>query len=209
MTDGSPPTVDDAEVPKRLSPINARGRRVFLRAIAPSDYEQLYEYELQPEMVPLYRHRGATPSPEAFSSSLWSGVTAQFAIASVRSGSLLGVAAFYSYDQRNGHGKLAGTLLPQARLRGWPVEGFALFLNYVFAAFPVRKVYGETPAPIASFFLSALGGVASVEGRLRGHEFFLGDYADSLIIAIEREEWLSSRVSRALLTPREPHGESE
>lgn len=51
---------DTADVPILV------GKVVRLRAVEPRDYEILRRIELSGAMIRTYRHRGATPSPEAY-----------------------------------------------------------------------------------------------------------------------------------------------
>lgn len=173
-----------------------KGRRVYLRAISTEDYDWLYQLEASPERLPWYRHAGVSPPPERFADSLWAGVIAQFAIASRATDTPIGVVAAYRYDARNGHARLAGVLRPDFERRGWPLEGFSLFLDYVFETFPIRKLYGEVAAPNAEAFRSSFGSTCVQEGTLKGHQYMMGSYVDTHVVAIWRETWLQRASQR-------------
>lgn len=169
------------------------GRRVALRPLVLADYENLRLIELSNTLLGGYRHRGQTPSPENYANRLWAGVVAQFIIVSKANSQPIGAVACFDPDYRNGHAELGGMVFPSLKNAAWPLEGVRLFVDYLFHAFPFRKLYGHSLAPVADQFASAFGAVAKVEGRLSDHEYLNGEYVDMVIFALSRDAWFSDR----------------
>lgn len=67
-------------------------------------------------------------------------------------------------------------------------EGMALFLSYLFANFPYRKVYAEVPESNMSLFWNDF---AQVEGTLKEYLFHNGHFADMHLVSILREQWIT------------------
>jgi RimJ/RimL family protein N-acetyltransferase len=172
------------------------GRRVLLRTIRPIDYDRLYELEMGNERSVLYRHRGSSVAPEAYGSTLWTGVVSQFVVAPVdHPQDVLGLVACYSGDFRNGHARLAMVIDPARRELGWPLEASNLFIDYLFVTFPFRKLYGDVLefGHVAQTFGRR---VTREEARLRAHEYHAGQYWDRVTYALYREEWFRSQAEQ-------------
>lgn len=169
------------------------GRRVFLRAVSPADYELIRIVESSGDNLVLYRHKGTTPSPEEFVARLWAGVAAQFMVCQKSTGQPVGLVAAYGLDLRNEHANIASIVFPDHLGLGWPLEGIELFIDYMFETFRLRKLYGETSSAIMQSFPSAMGDVGREEGRLVDHEYVKGELVDKVIVAIHRVDWENRR----------------
>lgn len=169
------------------------GTRVALRVISGADYEFIRRLEYHPNHIVTYRQRGVTVSPEQHALSLWQGVLVQFMICDRRNGKPLGLVAAFNYDARNSHVHFAVVLVPEASRKGWPLEGVALFIDYLFQTFPLRKLYSEVLEFNVRQFGSALSVIFEEEGRLREHEYYDGRYWDRLILSISRKGWRAFR----------------
>lgn len=187
--------------PERTSVGSARlsARSVRLKPIERSDYEMLYRAELSEALISRWRHRGATPSPEAWSQNLWLGVLSQFLIVSTRQQeeAVLGMVACIQADAANGHAQLAA-----ASFTGEPgievVEGAALFISYVFHNWNFVKLYMDVPGYNLSQIESGLKHVFHEEGRLKGHVFKYGQAWDLHILAVYRDHWKAFGEARGL-----------
>lgn len=115
------------------------GRWVLLRPLVPEDYPRLYLAEAQPESAPHMRSRGRTVAPEEYSQTLWTDVLAQYSIVRKDNLALAGLATAYAPDFRNQVCHIAGLVVPKFRMSAWPLEGFRLFIDYVFRTFPFPK----------------------------------------------------------------------
>jgi hypothetical protein len=164
-------------------------RHVFLRPITHGDYESLMLAELSPELGPRWRHRGGTPSPEAFAQTLFAGVLAQFLVVDREHGRPIGLVSVYHPDPINQHAYIALARLPGSSPRTRVIEGMLLFLDYVFECWPFRKLYAEALEFNFDQFSSGSGRMFDVEARLPERAFFASRMWDQFIIAITRESW--------------------
>lgn len=176
-------------LPQELRGPSLRGHRVSLQPVRAQDYEMLRMLELSEDLVPIWRHQGATPSPERWVESLWTGVLAQFIVVDIARKHPLGIVNVYSADFRHGHAYIAASKFDLQRRSTLFLEGFALFVDYVFAVWNFRKLYMETSERNIGQFASAIGPILCEEGRLREHLFFDGRYWDVLHLALYRNTW--------------------
>ena len=165
-----------------------RGRRTQLRLISEADYEYLYFLSLDPEIGHRWRHRGETPSPEAFVRMLWHNVLVQFLITD-KEGAPIGHAFAYDANQRDGHASIAILVDGGHRGQGWTLESMTLFVNYVFAVWNFRKLYFDSIDFNYQSFASGAGRYFREEGCLRDHTFYDGKYVDKYILALYRDDW--------------------
>lgn len=173
------------------------GRRTRLQPVRVSDYDFLYDLEAQ---LQFWRFHGSTPSPEAFVQSLWSGVLANFIVASA-SGDAVGLVTAYSPDQANGHALIAVAAHP-SQPPGSLAEGIVLFVNYCFSTWPLRKLYAEAVEYNLHSFRTVADRYCVEEGRLRDHYFLQGRYWDKVTLALYREAW--DAVSADLIRHTQP-----
>lgn len=165
--------------------------RVRLLPVATADYEALRLLELGDGLGPRWRHRGATPTLQAFTESMSAGVLAQFLVVDAAHPSTpVGIVTCYGPDHANGHAYFAAARLGDGASAAF-IEGAALFVDYVFACWPFRKLYLETAEFNAPQFLRGLGPMVREEGRLSDHIFANGRHWDQLILAMRREAWSS------------------
>lgn len=163
-----------------------QGRRVALVPLTGINPGEALEMYTQGENLVRFRLRGATPSPEAFGRLLWERVLCQFGV--VQDGRVVGIVSAFEADMRNRHVHVAVVTRDDAP-KGAGMEGLVLLFDHLFAQFDLRKVYAEVLEPNSAAFLSGLGRLAAVEGRLVEHEFLGGRYHDLLVIAVTRARW--------------------
>lgn len=176
-----------------------KGEYVGLRPIVGADYDLIFAWETSPEALLVYRHRGDTVAPEQFAERLWSGVVAQFMIYALRDSMSLGLCAAYGADFRNGHIQIASLLAPEYRDRGWPLEGVVLFIEYLFHAYPVGKIYAEALEINAKTFGHGISAAFDLEGRLVGHDYIGGRHVDRLLFALHRDRYFEWRNETSVL----------
>jgi RimJ/RimL family protein N-acetyltransferase len=164
-------------------------RRVRLRPVTPNDYAYLYTLLTDDEIAYRWRYRGATPSPDALAQSLWQGTLAHFVIERRATNQMIGYASAFDANERNGWCHLGLVLDPGLHGSGWSLEAGALFVDYLFRVFAMRKLYGEVLEPAYADFASGAGRVFRVEGRFGRHEFYAGRYWDLIILAVYRDDW--------------------
>lgn len=193
-TPSTPPRTGDVTQPtprQMAGDPTLTGRRVALRPIKPSDYEFLYSISTAPENLVRWRYRGATPSSEAFTRSLWQGVLTQFVITRAGEAEPLGLIVAYNADLRNQTVYAAVMLAPSLEKQGWVLDATALFLVFLFQTWPFRKIYYEMLEFNYARIASGEGRHFCIEGRLREHEFHDGRYWDFFTLAVYREGYLS------------------
>lgn len=169
------------------------GTSVRLRQLEPPDYPFLRQLELRPPFGVLYRHRGLTPGPESYAQSLWAGVLCQFMVVTKDRGHPVGAVAAFSNDYRNGICKVATIIDPSREPGSAGIEGMRLFVDYLFAVFPVRKVMADVIEFNWPQLASGAGRLFQLEGVLRDHEYHDGRYWDVRLLAIHRARWTSWR----------------
>lgn len=178
---------DDAEESRRGDP-GLRGRRVSLRPVLARDYEALLLHEVSDPLSVRWRLRGRTPAPEGYSQTLWAGVLTQFLVVANRDGRPVGLVTLYNVDLQNAHGYIAVVALDRSRSLA-VVEGLLIFIEYVFAAWPLRKLCAESPEFNYATFSSGAGDIFVEEGRQREQVYYRGGYWDLILIAIFRSRW--------------------
>jgi RimJ/RimL family protein N-acetyltransferase len=167
-----------------------RGQLVRLRPLFQTDYEALYRIALDERVGYRWRHRGTTPSPEAFVRGLWERVLVQFVIERVEDAAVLGLVSAYDVHPA-GFAYLAVLTRADAVGTGWAWEAVSLLVGYVFANWPLRRLYAEALEFNYATFASGAGTYFEELGRLREHEFALGRYWDMVILGLDRERWTS------------------
>ena len=165
------------------------GAHVFLRPVDARDYELLRAVELSPEPGIRWRWRGATPSPEHWVGRLWDGVLAQFIVVGRKHGQPLGLVMAHRVDFQDGHVYIGALSFGDTRPSPAFVLGVAIFVEYLFSCWNLRKLYLETPEYNLDQFRSGIGTLFEVEARLREHFFLGGRYWDFLTLAMYRRAW--------------------
>lgn len=189
---------DVGEIPPLKVP-SLDGRHVFLKAVTPEDYGFLQLVETSSELGPRWRYRGATPSPEQWAQGTWGGVLAQFLVLGRQEGRPVGIVSAFQPSFQDGHAHIAAAKFDLRRRSPLMMLGFAVFVQYVFACWNLRKLYMELPAYNFEQFASGEGRFFTVEGRFRDHFFLAGRYWDQLHLAIHRDQWREhgERLARA------------
>lgn len=170
-------------------PPSLQGRDVFLRPVVPEDYRFLHSVELGSELGPRWRFRGATPSPEQWGQVTWSSTLAQFLVVGRQSTKPLGIAAAHQANFQDGYAYMSAAGFEPSRRSPAMMIGLAIFLNYVFACWNLRKLYMEVPEYNYARFASVAERYGQLEGRLRDHLYFNGRYWDQLTLAVYRDNW--------------------
>lgn len=163
------------------------GVEYYLRPVVPGDYETLRMIELHPETIHTYRHYGRTPSSEAFVAGL-QGVELSFSLCRKRDHQVSGSAIAYSADYRNGHIWVSCIAAPEHRGPG-ALNAFQLFLDYVFAMWPFRKIYFDVLDVNRHALASLVGYMWQTEAHFRDDVYVLGELQDRFVFAVWRETW--------------------
>lgn len=186
---------DEAAIPptpQEFRPALLSGKRVRLRAITPNDYGFLSALATSPAGLVRWRHRGSTPSPEAFARALWSNVLTQFLVISQDDERPLGVNVAYNPSLANGRCYIAAQSKEDAR-SGEVMEGLALFVDFLFQNWNLRKLYTEALDFNIEQFRSAYGSFLTVEGVFTEWEYYDGRYCDMVTASVTRTRWQELR----------------
>lgn len=166
---------------------------VHLRPVEPADYAALRRFELDLTLGPRWRHRGSTPSPEAFVQSLWNGALAVYLVQGGHRPDPLGLVTAYGQDLQSGFAWVAAARFDPDDHPAPFLLGLQAFTDHLFATWPLRKLYAEVLAPNLAPFASAAGSLFEEEGVLRDHAYVEGRYVDQHLLALTRERWLRAR----------------
>lgn len=179
-------------------PIDAKlaGRYVRLRAIEASDYGDLRRAETASELAFRWRLAGQSIPPEQYPSSLWNGVLAAFIYESITPSPGYGIINAYGADPRHGFAYVAAGALRSfggsLRSAVCSCEAIALFIDYLFAGWNLRKLYfdvAEFNAPQFASFLDR----CEREAALSRHLYLDGRFWDLYSFALWRDQWPSLR----------------
>lgn len=170
---------------------------VRLRALGPQDLDWLRAAETGEFLAFRWRLHGAHPSPPDYVDQLWRGTLALFV--AEKAGTPIGVLSAYQADHRNGHCRVAAARLGlDGSMDTSFMAAVGLFLEYLFAGWPFRKLYLETPEYNLSQFASAVDrGIFRVEARLEEFIFLADKYWDVLFLAVDRDMWSAFKATPA------------
>lgn len=166
------------------------GSRVRLRSLEPTDIEWLRRLELNPSGLGLsWRYRGSTPDSQTYLQQLWTGVLVQFGIVRPPDDHIVGTVAAYNADLRNGTAWLAVSTDPSARAPiGTGMRAVVLFVDWLFAEYPIRKLYCDVTTTTLSQF-AVVRRYAEVEAVLSNDARTANGYEDRLYLAIYADSW--------------------
>lgn len=181
--------VDEAARPgaMRDAPPPAGGARLAKYSLLPVANDQLpalYRLAVDNEVGYRWRFRGAVPTYEQFVESFWAGTLVQFV--AVEGANLLGHVVAYNYDPVQGFVYAGMISTPTYVGTGRPIEVLADFYGYLFKTWPIRKIYMEVPAFNYAQFASGAGRQYDVEGVLKDHDYYDGEYWDHYLLAVYR-----------------------
>lgn len=171
-----------------------RGRWVALRPVTPDDEPALRALLEDAGTAARYRYRGATPGPARFHADLWTGVLTQYVICRANEPTTpVGLASAFAPNLHDGHVHLGAFIDERVRRQAWPAEAFGLFVEHLFRSFDLRKLYLQ----VNEHNLRPLGSLTRdllvEEARLREHDFFDGEWSDSVVFALWRDDWFDPR----------------
>ena len=178
----------DAEPPVQRT----TGRWAALAPIGPRDLEALRALELGDRLGVRWRLRGRTPGPAEWEQSLWHGVLAQHLVVRRRDERILGLVCAYDPDLQDGTCSVGFARFDDATSPAF-AEGVLLFVDHLFATWPLRKLCGESAEFNLAGFASVLAGLAVEEGRRVDQLYVDGRHWDLVLLALWRETWLARR----------------
>lgn len=166
------------------------GRRTLLRPIEPPDYDHLYWLACSAHTAFRTRSRGEGLSFSRFRGVLWNKILVQFVIEDrARPGKLIGLVFASQANFRDQTAFMGCLLDPAVEGEGWPLEGPALFISYLFEVFPFRKILLEVLEFNFGPLASGLGRYFEEEGRLEQYAFYDDRFWDLHLLAVWRDAW--------------------
>lgn len=103
-------------------------------------------------------------------------------------GELYGLVSARQPRLEVGHAQISFLRTSRRRAQGELFEGLFLLIDHLFKCFPFRKLCAELP----EFNAARIGipeGVLEIEGILRAHHYYDGQYWDHYMVAIWRGAW--------------------
>jgi RimJ/RimL family protein N-acetyltransferase len=198
-------TITDSEA-IGLRPVSRSGSFTRLEPIQNEHLDFLYRLSIGEETGFRWRFVGSMPSPEAFRSTLWSGVLCQFIVIENGGGQPIGTVVAYNADLHAGFAYVGVCMSPTARRTGIGIDALRTFLGCVFGTWNLRKIYIEVPEYNLSQFESGYAESLFVEeGRLREHVYYGHEWWDVVILAVYRDAartFTQSRTRRRRSTTR-------
>lgn len=172
--------------------------RVRLRPVTPADYTWLFALETDPAVIYRWRLQGITPSPEQFQRHLWQTTLCQFIVEERVNKWPVGLVMAYAADHVNQLAHIGFVSDPRFAQTGLATDGMRLFIDYLFMLWSFRKLYGESVSYNFEQFSPEnprldVEGLFRVEGVLRDHTYFAGQYWDKFIVSISRDDWTKHR----------------
>ena len=153
----------------------------------PDDIGYLYGLAVDPDIGFRWRYRGSVPSFERFSSEFWTSVVVQLVARRIQDDLPVGHVVAYGGDMSMGYTFLGAVFQPEYTGTGLAAQAVAVFVRYLFKTFPLRKIYIEVPGFNWAQMASGEGILFEIEGVLKKHEYYDGQYWDKYYCAIYPE----------------------
>ena len=150
--------------------------------------DALYRLSTDPAINFRWRFRGAIPTPETFEAALWQGVVAQFIVVETGTTDILGHVVCYGAESAQQHAYVGAVFSPRMIATGRPIQPIALFINYVFVTWNLRKLYMEVPEFNMETLWSGAGSFFHQEACFREHDYYAGRFWDKYVLAVYRDE---------------------
>jgi hypothetical protein len=166
-----------------------QGKHVYLRAVLPGEYEDLYLRETSGAEAVRGGLEGATPAFEDWLRQRWAGTLSRFVVLRATDHARLGLVSLFNADMRNGHAHLSLNSFDATRPSPEVMMGCAIFIDHAFASWPLHKLYLDVAEYNLDRFSSGIGKLFDAEGRLSKHHYLDGRYWDHHILALSKETW--------------------
>jgi hypothetical protein len=164
------------------------GRFTRLAEIEAVDEEWIGQALAEPGVALTWRPGGLALRGARMVHAVSAGVQVAMLVRRKQTDERVALVQLFNVNTADRHGYLSVAVASEYQRSGWPLEGVALFLDYVFCCFPLRKIYIEQSAAVGER-VEGLRRVLSEEGVLREHEFRFGRLNDVHIFACYREFW--------------------
>ena len=174
-------------VPDTHAPVLATAE-VQLKSIDTADLEYLYRLAMSPTPGYRWRYHGTQVTLERFVAELWQSVLCQFVVVHRANKERIGQVVAYSHDTHNQHLYLGAVFEDHYQGYGVGASAVAMFVEYLFDVYPLRKVYMEVADYNYAQIKSAVDRkLISHEGELLKHLYHKGSYSSVHLLAIYPE----------------------
>lgn len=180
-----------------VPPPTLKGGGVELLPCRDEHFPLLHRWESDGTSLHLWAGRRAILSYSEFEESLRVRLRNYFHLFFVLSAQEIPVGFVYSYDVSltDGIAFVTVYLAPEKRRLGLGVKATALFVDYLFAQQPIRKVYCDVFEYNAHSLAVLKNAGFEVEGCLLEHHFFRGAYHALFRLAIKRATFYEKHTS--------------
>lgn len=162
---------------------------VILQPVTPGDYPFLYSLLVGGDVGARWRFRGATPSPDGFERTLWSGVLCQYIARVSPPGEPAGLAVVFHALMEAGHAEIGLAFEEKWHRSGVMARAALGLIGHTFRSWPMRKLYARIPA----FNIPQIQALTKhgwvEEAQLVDYAFADGRYWDEMIYSLSRESW--------------------
>lgn len=174
--------------------------RVRLRAVDPDDVPHLWALAQDPLVAQRWRTMGASVSPGEFQESLWAGVLVQHLAVDQQSGERVAWLICYDASHRHLHASFAVVAFPAYSGSRALRDAIHLFIDYLFATWPLRQLLVEVPEFNLPSVAAALRRFAEHVGSIPEYLFTMDRWWSLEIFTIRRDARLED--ARARLSQR-------
>jgi RimJ/RimL family protein N-acetyltransferase len=162
--------------------------RIALAPVTPDTHQFLY-YLATTRNGWRWRYRGVTPQYETFVNQLHADVLSHFVVLLKEPLERIGYVVAYSPDFRSQHAYYGTVFAEQHVGHGLGAEATLAFIQFVFATWPMRRIYTELPEFNADGMTERATSFLDLDATLRDYHFFAGRYWDQYIYSFSREAW--------------------
>jgi len=180
----------DSLTPRRLAEYVASGERtvateeVELRPVTPSVMDWLQELVAEPRTSFRWRLRGRTPPFYELGPLTLDRALAPMVVWNCTRGPT-GILVDYNVDLQSQNAYVAAAFHGESN-SGEVVRSVSLYVGYLFAMWPFRKIYFEIPHFNMTLSRFSESRLFLKEGELHEHEFYDGQWWNTSILAIHR-----------------------
>jgi hypothetical protein len=129
-------------------------------------------------------------TPTDFEESLWRGVLVQYAIESTRTGEQVGLLRADQANLFHRFAYISVFLLPEFKMRGWPLESLVFFANFLFKRFDLEHLYAEVAEVHLEQYRSGSGKFFEIEACFNDRLVVNGVRQNMYVLAVERDRAL-------------------
>lgn len=187
------PIPDTFDRPDLLSVRRTNGA-IRVRPAVDGDVGFLWRLLAEDEVSYRWIFRGRQPTPETVRSNLGRADVIPHIVERVSDGKPIGYTVAYDVSHRNGHTHIGTVIDPEHIGSGVGISATILFVDYIFAVFPMRKLYLRSiEYSFAHYRDLVRRDYARIEGVLRDYEYFGGRYWDVYVVALDRDRFMALR----------------